>query len=166
MGARLIRIFWFGACLIVATALAMSLSYALVRAWTRENGAAQGPGEQVRVQAARLQEASNDLVLLTAEYLDRFKDKNKEEDLGQWIETDFMPELRGLRTRIVSMEGPEKPLSALLAAIDRASAMASYPYRADLRASATDAILDASTETENYLASLRLPGQIRQDEDE
>ncbi len=148
------RTCWYAAALVVACALSMAIGYAVVRTATEDPAQLLARAQAHRAEGDEIRGLSKQLAQLTSEYLDRIRARSPETEASfqSWLSNDFKPALKELERRMLASKSNEKPLAALLGAVQRVAAMAEQPDRSNLRIVATDDVLEATTQAEAYLA--------------
>ncbi len=155
---QIVRGLLFLAVLLIACLATMTLSFLLVRHLGRNAATEAAPGPAVVNQATRLNGWANELLALTAEYLDLVEAQSGplSEPFRVSLTEDFGPRVNDLRRRMQVAPGAPEGLSALLAASDKVAAMAKHPEQDQLRQDAVTAVLDATDAVEARVKSLGL----------
>jgi hypothetical protein len=144
--------------LLVACLATMTLSFYLVRHLGGNAATEATPSPAVVDQATRLNGWANELLALTAEYLDLVEAESgsPSEPFRVRLAEDFGPRVNDLRRRMQAASGAPEGLSALLAASDKVAAMAKHPEQDQLRQDAVAAVLDVADAVETRVKSLGL----------
>jgi hypothetical protein len=158
------RRFWYALLLATACILSMTLSYAVVRLTTRGRPAVAPPDQRTFAQANHLRTLSNDLVRLAAELLDRQGERSvmAHQEYREWVVERFTPRVNDIRRKLLGSDAPPALVGALLSATEALASAATQPERRELRNRATEAVLEAATVTEEFIAGLGLRGSLSQ----
>lgn len=130
---------------------AMGFSYYLVRFQARSEKM-RAPRPERILRARQLRAWSNELVLLTNDFLAEAPAVPLSTASQAWVRGRFLPRALGLRRRIAAetaSSGPSR--TALLHAADRLLSLARYPEDTALRRAVLADVHRAATRTEQYL---------------
>lgn len=150
--------------LIVASAITVTLSYLLVRILL-EQSEPEEPSAAAIHEAQQLRDFSNELVVLTADFLGR-AEQPESQPLGQgaefnrWASRVYGPKINDLRQRMLRSDLAGRAYHALLAAADRTAAMGARPDDDRLRRLAARDVLAAAGQVETRIAALGLAERI------
>lgn len=142
--------------LLTASCLAvMALSYALVR-HAAGRRAPEPPGDAARREATLLREYSNELLALTAEFLEKAEHASSpsDETFAVWIDERFSPRVNDLRRRLMAPEVTGPAFSPLIAAAGKVSAMAAQPGQVPLRQEVAQLVVEAAETAEERIQRL------------
>ncbi len=137
-------------------AVSMLISFVLVRHLTQGLSRTPGANPELLRQAALLRQFSNGLLTLAEEYTQQIplEAEYPNPDRIPWAAKTFLPKLNELRQRTEDDTLVYLPIyRTLMAALDRAAAMAAHPEDNTLKKQAMKDIVEAATATEKYLES-------------
>ena len=147
---------------VVTLAVAMILTYLLVTQFL-EGATPEPPSPEALREAAALREYANELLVLLEEFITKEPGEGVVEIAAyeRWVERSFRPRVNDLRQRLVRADFSNAALTALLAAGDRAGALAGRPLDARAREGALGAAVHAARQIEVHIARLSADDRIR-----
>ncbi|GMW03184.1 MAG: hypothetical protein AMXMBFR84_43190 [Candidatus Hydrogenedentota bacterium] len=164
------RVFqWIGQKLIMASAAAlvslgsMAGAFWAVQWWAADRGGllrtSAGDSDD---EARQLNAATQELVALTREYLDRIEKEggSRSEAFVLWRDRRFNPRVNDLRRRLHDSNIASNTLTELIGAADQLAAMALRPDSAELRNQATEAVFQATAAVEARIMVLGMDGSF------
>ena len=139
----------------VSPVVAMCLSYLLVGQLLARSEPDPLTVEELH-EATELRLFSNELVLLVDEFLEKKGVSGPAEQASyeKWVHRSFHARVNDLRQRLVHSDLSSRAHTALLAAADRAAAMATRPQDVRLQESARSAVLEAVARSESHITQM------------
>lgn len=140
----------------ISVPLAMAFSFIFVNQFLTQTQIPSSSPKDIAV-AADLRQFSNELVLLFNEYVGKHPASSTGDVNGfeRWVRRSFQPKLNDFRHRLLGSDLSTPEHSALLAAADRASAMAAKPRDERALRSAQEAVLSSASQTDQRVAKLK-----------
>jgi len=154
---RIARWIVYSSTLVAAFLITMGIAYTIViRSGHAEMRKQPNPADSAS-EAEILEDLRREIKGLTHELDQRaaLERTPPSATFTKWVTDDFGPRLNELRRRIQSAPLSGDSLSALLVVSDRVSAWAKQPADAQLRASATDAMVSADDAVDRRVGALR-----------
>ena len=140
----------------ISVALAMGLSFVLVGQLLSRSEVPTSSAKDI-AEAVDLRRFSNEFIALFNEYTGKrpAPGTGNVNTFERWVKRTFQPRINDLRQRLLGSDLSNAEHSALLAAGDRASAMAAKPRDERALRFAQEAVLEAASQTDERVARMK-----------